>query len=1327
MASISNTWEVDKDLPKTLRELLEETEINNSFNNQDVTDHLIDTMETSYAYLYRFQKDSIPYKRFHYQTREYLLNTTYNDIQSGLTKYREELAELEKKEHPDMSRVEELKNLIADLGEVRFGDFYLDRERRMCVDIPYDMIDVTIRGIFRRSALYAKDLTLQEIFTNEKFFYRFPIVILDNEVRNDIWITPFEKGVRITFYNTKATDLYNKYESQFFHDINVMFVKNLFYHALVLNGSMLNSFKRNPTNIPFTWGDFQNKLDVSMKDREGIIFCSLTFSSGKSSVLLECQKTASGISLEMDEKTKGMIASESSEMTVFLIYFDMLHRHNFFYPSYTSGGDVPARKVMIPGNDEYIESAESLIFIPLDKQNNPYKMPIPEDNFLIFKEVVDEDSSQYRPEYNIGIKMYYPNLYQIADSSMVGDQKYRVYYFYKEEPTIQYTALSDFYLYYLQLHYNYRYGIEELINMVYFKLPGYNKNFYLIDEEGHDPDSSPAVLEGDMLRDFYALFIKILQYRDYDYIYGTPDFLEYYVGDDVPLQYKIARMREFVRADHKTLTEYVKKEQDKTTLYHFFVNSVELRGRFRRSTRTEDSYNPIVFAISFEKADPGLVGSLKVVGNDDYNPKTEIHIKDVQISNPEIKVGEYVLPNKLVDRYVFTFRNENSSVPLPIKIYVDGLLTINYETIHVLGMDYIYIPTYIIKDDSYILVEREYSMIDPQITLATFPNNSTWLEFHYIETENLTYTMNDIFLRYQNGLLIDRNLYDIELIKNRINYDMEDERSGETNKFATMTDVRIRLSGVPFNGGALKVNVILNKISYIASAIAPKRGYPKFDLEKLPSNPDMQFARLYCNGRLVPSICYRLINSGGKNFIQSRIYCEIGDEFLFEFSPYTKEVICEIEEFDQNAIFDFSDLLDKAIDPEYYEIFVNGRRLGLPNVFEFGPHHGVFRGLKSKYLLAVYEKERDFEYFGYRQINLDPSESTYHYYFEPIDLINGSFMTDGERDKLIDGYIDSIKHPDAIIRPNTDEEDPIIYDMEDEVLEQLKIFYFEEVLPLTLGDPNKLQFLKEYLETTYPHTMDIFGMDIQGTRTVFLDPNKTVRVYNPKNKVACGESKTSCKKSTTCIHATFDASAEITAIDNMRDNLQRKIFDSIATNLGYEYVDIYKNTPTIVDASEQLLVELEKLKKYLLAFRLLSEKNDFKKTYACAVRCDRKVEIFNAALIEKGFQDVVLNGGTTPQNFFDTRVVRYQSTHASRPANGCANPEYPYVLQGEGVYDIIKTGDIDIPNSYVMLLGEEDYTNLLISEGKVEVPVDIYATEYTTEMYAIEKIYIEGL
>ena len=471
---------------------------------------------------------------------------------------------------------------------------------------------------------------------------------------------------------------------------------------------------------------------------------------------------------------------------------------------------------------------------------------------------------------------------------------------------------------------------------------------------------------------------------------------------------------------------------------------------------------------------------------------------------------------------------------------------------------------------------------------------------------------------------------------------------------------------------------------------------------------------------------YKTIKHCGKEYIQTRIFCKKGDEFLFEYAPYAKDTIIEIAEFNQNDPFDFSDILDKPVDPEYYEFFVNGRRLGHPNIFEFGPHHGLFRGLVSKYLLEIYQKERDFEYFGYEMINMDPSESTYHYYFEPIDLIENKFMTDEEKEKLLDIFIDHVKHPDAIIKPNQDLEDPIEYEVANEVMADLQIFYFEEVLPLTLGDPNSLQFLQEFITKIYPYTTAIYEQEHDNTKVVFLDPNITVRVHDPKEQVNCGANSSTCAK-TTCPHISKDYASYQRIFDQVNtfftEELPRKL---IAVEYPGVTLSQYESDMKCQSAVDKLLKETKELLELVQKYRVVTDASDYEKVEKCALRCDRKLKTALTAIDRIG---VHLSPNITMDYTFFVNSIKTLDPKSATPANyRCANTNYPYVDGGEGVYDVIPTGDIDIPNSTVLLLGEEDYYNLLLSEGQIDPPApDLYATEFTKRMYDIPNIYVQGL
>lgn len=1102
MQSLPN-WEPIAGLPDTLEKILKETEINNSFRDEAVGKTLTETMESSFAFLYRTQRDSITYKRFHYQTREYLLNTTYNDIHMGLKKYGDILMELEKAETPDLEEIARVKRILAEFGEVRFGDLYLDDKRRVCTKVEHDMIRPEYREAFRTSKYYKQIIPVTEMLMDSKTFREIPIVIMDGEVRFDVGVTPLEKGTRLIMNHMNAKSIYTNTGAHKFHDFTVMFVPNNGIEFTIVNKDTILSKK-----IPYDTR--KNEL------KKGLYFICIKANDKSTHLIPVTQGILNGrrhVEFKFDKRITSLVDSHDGDFEVAVIFFTDLYRVNF---EATPDGTIPSYIREYITDETYEARSESRFFTPEINAREMLSMPVPEKNMLVMKAVYEGTSvDRYEPAYDVGVKLYYPNLYQVTDPIMDKKSKYTVYFFYKDIPEVKYTSVLDFYWSYMKGRFNDVYTVAEIVNMIYFREHNYNVNRYLdklekdfngnyiytesnVDDDVYiEPhhlltgdDLNLITLVGKYLDAFYAIFEKVLNYNPYDYKYGTPDFISDYIGEKIPRQYKIARMMEFVKADWNTLPKYVKNQRRKETMFHFFTNTINLKGRVRRSTRLEDKVNAhYMFATAARITTPDNPNAYYVTDSKSYNFKTEVHIDDAKLLLPNVTLGSYVEFDDLVDRYVFAFKNPGKEY-MAMKVFVDGILCANAEVVNSLGMDFIYIPCDMVNKDSYIMMELDWTNYEPQVTQVTFSDREDWQTVHIIENENVEYTMNDIVLKF-NGRTIKPEFYSKRLVRHEVPYEMYDERHELQTKYGIVTDFSIQLTA--FNADyPCTVDVIVNKSSVINSGVAHRNTYPRFHLNPLKLNPDVNLARMYYNGRLAPKNAFRLIDSEGRTYIQSRIFYQKGDSYLFELSPYAKQVVCKFTEFDPDGILDLSEYLDKPLDPEYYEIYANGRRLGLPNVFPFGPHKAVFKGLKTKYLLDIYEKERDFEYFGFSKVFKD-GES---YFYLVSDLVEENFIAKREIDLIIDRYIDLIKHEKAVIKPNDPVEEPVYYEIEDGLIEEMKIFFFEELLPLGLGNPDELQFNKKYFSEVFPNFSKVFLAEgVEGPPVIFLNPDVTVRFH----------------------------------------------------------------------------------------------------------------------------------------------------------------------------------------------------------------------------------------
>jgi len=1075
---INNSLNPVLDLPHTLDLLLKETEINNSFTVNDVHNHLKDSMESSYAHLYRFQKDAINYKRFEYRTKQILLDTTFNDVE----KYEFELKKLKESESENLERISFIEDFLEKYRKVDFGDIYLDFNKRVCIDLPIDIVHESMRREFRKSKYYLKDISFDEILSNQNLFYIYPILIIDGSIyKFDVFC--MEKGTKLIIKDFKTNDLYNYEGSQIFHEVCVLFIDNTYFKCeenIPIEDILYGS-------IPVT--------DIEFEDN-GLFFIAIQNSDRSFSHLIGGCFLEDSIMMFDDTNLGNKLTSYLGNLkdnginsvNVNIYFFKNFYSYDYNCTKSCIETDVKKVPMTSLNGVQFIWlKYESELFIP--KQNDEIlSMPIPESNFLVMKAIYEDDEiDHYDKSYKVSVKLYYPNIYQV-DDSMEDRDSYIIYYAYSKDNDKKYTPLFSFYMEYLKHRYNYYYSAEKILNMIYFKHEEYLTNLSV------DEDNPLRTLRGDVLNEFYDLFNQILNYKDYGYKYWESDFINDYGGDDISLQYKIARMMEFIQADYNILPEYVKRQKTQEHIFHFFTNTINLSGRFRRSTRNEDPENIKVFADGCEKVESATEGALRVSSSLSYNKDTEVYIDDVKPFIPDINDGEYVKFTDLIERYVFAI-SSSANINRATRIYIDGFLMSDIEIVNEQGMQFIYIPTKDVTDNSYIMMENEYYNNEPLVVELTFTDNSEWQDIHLIESPDLIYTMDDVVL-WDNDTIIPKDQYTLKLVRKMIPYSMEDERHEVINKFGIVTDVSLQLTNMDITN--FKVTVEISKTYLVVSKRVERNTYPRVNIVH-GLKPDDRHVRQYKDGRLMLKTSYRNIESCNRNYIQSRLFCKKGSTYTFEFNPHARELIYEVAKFNQDELFNISDYIDKPLDISYYEIYVNGRRLGLPNLFSFGPYHSIFKGLESDVLLEIYEKERDFEYFGYSKIDPSLNGDKFKFFFTVEDLIHKSFLSEEEINAIISNYVEMQKNENVIIKENVSIEEPIDEEIENGLLEEMKIFFFEELLQLSFGNPNSKQFIAKYLSEVFPNFFNEFVVDVNDTKVVFLDPDKTYRFRDKKS------------------------------------------------------------------------------------------------------------------------------------------------------------------------------------------------------------------------------------
>ena len=192
--------------------------------------------------------------------------------------------------------------------------------------------------------------------------------------------------------------------------------------------------------------------------------------------------------------------------------------------------------------------------------------------------------------------------------------------------------------------------------------------------------------------------------------------------------------------------------------------------------------------------------------------------------------------------------------------------------------------------------------------------------------------------------------------------------------------------------------------------------------------------------------------------------------FRSDITPYRYTEVYYQEDIKAgDAIIDLKGKINKPFDIRYYDVYINGRKLSFNNVFSIDPWSLTLVNLKSNYHLTIYEKERDWEYFG-----LDYTKNIY--YFSHEDLLNEGYLTEEDKRGIVKDVIDSKKDDRLNIYPNTNDEDKMDYtDIRKYAI--VSAFYNYELIPKTYVNPDTKQFSKTLMEEDYEIISEYFNTD----------------------------------------------------------------------------------------------------------------------------------------------------------------------------------------------------------------------------------------------------------
>lgn len=1094
---------------KPSKEFLQEALTNNTFD-VDSTDKAIRmTVDHSFSYLYRLQRNMASYEELFYTTR----NTV---------------------ENPD------------------YGDLFLDKRERPCVNFPTELILPQQREKFRNSKYYKESIPYNDLAKDHTLFARLPVLLVDDHlVRNfelelfDDFFTahlPFDRYFIYDkiFNNNEWNYVYKE------HNFSLQVINNAFYQDVVTNTGMMKQNSYSGSDFDRLLASYLKALGLALTPEDkGTYFASVFLNDELlGSQLQDVTFDRSGdVVIHFDKETEELLKNNNGNITIRFIFY----RYLYSYESYHDDGEVVNKLVRTRTRNEKITSE---LFLIAKENDVLYQLPIPTENLLVFKSSnYNLQNIQNRSHFpNKNVEINYPNIYHIDNDIEEGD-RFRIFYFYIPPYDLSYEYMYWFYYNYLKYKWS-KYALEESINRIYFGDmdfsgdPAFEEmnqltaavqarsmyNAGKISENDIDTCydyilnnstitsttefvkfNALKALDGDVdnpiptkIEQFAAIFEFVIQHEITPYFYDEMDFLRKYSEKISPLEYKVSKLKSFIKDDYNALHNYVSCQNKIGIKYEFSANEINLQERYKTT---------------YEDGTP--------------------------------------LPEPM---YLFPVTKPDPDVQLSARIFIDGLICPTFVYKRYEFSDYIYIPNEYIKEDSYFEIEVFPALTEHHVMEFSYDNISSIVEFHggeniaptlsdiffyfgedstkerlpledfrleLISTEYNYYTENPpkeipIFFRGKDSIKMKGNYYDIdgrcytfegiriedqdisssELSTKIANGELIQDSGYETKQELNIvrdTEVvtydKVALGEsiiVPNNKNVIyscvsKIKVTPLKTSYygkkITISIAKRPSFEGSKLQTLTfpsyilpienSQNVEEYTRAFKNGRLLSKNRYDYTDIDGFLAIQVLEKMKKGETMAFDISPYRNRLVYYTRRIESDCI-DLRGYINKPFDNRFYEVYINGRRLNRTNIYPFSPWEIKLGGLHSTYNLEIYEKDRDWEYYG----------ADFDDYFTLSDFIRKAFMEKDIADRLIHDVTGDVP-------PNDDTEEPMPWGRDVDLISvYFEMFYYMKLIPMGYVDGERNDFDTEEIAKKYPiidqlyHIKNDLGEDV-----LFLDPN----------------------------------------------------------------------------------------------------------------------------------------------------------------------------------------------------------------------------------------------
>lgn len=912
-------------------------------------------------------------------------------------------------------------------------DMYLTTDNKICVSLDKDFIETPKRKDYRLSSFYNKFVTIDTVAENQDIFSFIPLVFIDGKSIFSFKIKSSLDGHTVIMFT--HIDLIKSFLNSP-HSIEVVFLKNTNFYRFVTNKYALDSYN---WILPISLTGITKK-----NGNRYFIFLRNTENKYGTNIFQVDIDNSGNLIIDKDNLLLYDFFINNREVEVCVVIPSNLYEIDGFKEIHNR----------IDNNRQ-----SSLVRISPD-ENSYYTMPIPTHNLFILK--VNKNSGEIFYENNKQVILHYPNIYEImSDDEDPNEFEYKIFYFYRQ--------MQDMLKYENHYEYIHRYFKRKM-----------NTSF--------DKAFESLLYQKNSDENLQNYFFSIFDYEDADYVYNHGDFFN--TKKPYDFDYKTDKLREFIDTNPKVLEEYGKEVENPHDIYFLSVKNIDLSKRIRNDTIQE-----------------------AIKDSDKYS-----------FNEP---------------CYVFMFRNDGLS-NLDLRFFIDGLLCTGYFQLHVNEIEYIYIPIGNIKEDSYIEVERfnTYTFLKT----IKFNSISEGITIEFDKNEFIEPTLYDLFVtdidkktvsrsNFKIYALVSPDEYDISdyindmkkdsyvLIDNSVIEDSEtreiyvdiDELFNKDDKsilldandtYVDGSNTRLPLKYM----GLTKIKVFcineenigktflftINKIPYIYHKKMTKTGLPRIQLfnGSVPWRQMPSYVRTFVNGRFIPMDFDIYEETPMKTYFIPKCFINDGEVISIDISPYSYELEYHLEEIPEDFLISFNGELTKPFNTDYYDIYLNGRKLNDTNIQQITSDKIKLFNVSSRYNLYIYRRDRDFEYFGFnKQVSL------------PIDeVLNSDKFSDDDKNSIIDDIIyNNHDKEDVKEGTNTESNIDVLVDIDSSIFEKYR-FYMDVIVPRGIARPNDFMINSDMIKNVYTEVYETYSNKYN---RVVMRPNIS---YDAKNILMIGKS-----------------------------------------------------------------------------------------------------------------------------------------------------------------------------------------------------------------------------